>query len=207
MKTWLIPAAALCALLASPAAFAEPPNQNGPAQQDQHKDQRTNAGAHADQHNQGGSGNATNRGNDNGMTNSSHRTINTHNVVRTRDVIVKRPVVVHRSVVVKRPVEVRRDVKANRHVDVSAFRRNFNAPKRFHANAYHRPSGWYAHRWTYGQRLPRGWYASNYWIGDFLMFGLMAPPDGYVWVRVGDDALLIDEYTGEVVQVVYGIFY
>jgi Ni/Co efflux regulator RcnB len=30
---------------------------------------------------------------------------------------------------------------------------------------------------------------------------------GTVWVRYGDDALLIDQYTGEVIQVAYGIFW
>ena len=33
------------------------------------------------------------------------------------------------------------------------------------------------------------------------------PPPGTVWVRYGNDALLIDRYSGEVIQVVYGIFY
>jgi len=34
----------------------------------------------------------------------------------------------------------------------------------------------------------------------------MAPPDGYVWVRYGDDALLIDEYSGDIIQVEYDVF-
>jgi Ni/Co efflux regulator RcnB len=32
------------------------------------------------------------------------------------------------------------------------------------------------------------------------------PPAGYEWVRVGDDALLIDVNTGEVLQAEYGVF-
>ena len=35
----------------------------------------------------------------------------------------------------------------------------------------------------------------------------MPPMPGTVWVRYGDDALLIDRYTGEVIQVAYGIFW
>ena len=35
----------------------------------------------------------------------------------------------------------------------------------------------------------------------------MPPPPDAVWVRYGDDALLIDRYTGEVIQVEYGVFY
>jgi Ni/Co efflux regulator RcnB len=90
---------------------------------------------------------------------------------------------------------------------VRSFRRNFTAPHRYHFGAYNRPHGWYAHRWVYGERLPHGWYDRDYWIGDYLTFGLIAPPDGYQWVRDGDDALLVDVDTGEVLQVEYGVFY
>jgi hypothetical protein len=35
----------------------------------------------------------------------------------------------------------------------------------------------------------------------------MLPPPGTVWVRYGSDAVLIDRDTGEVIRVVYNIFY
>jgi Ni/Co efflux regulator RcnB len=90
-----------------------------------------------------------------------------------------------------------------------SFHRNFTAPRRFQfGRAYNRPNGWYAHRWVYGERLPGGWYGRDYWIGDYASFGLIDPPDdGYQWVRSGDDALLVDTDTGEVLQVEYGVFY
>jgi Ni/Co efflux regulator RcnB len=91
--------------------------------------------------------------------------------------------------------------------NVRSFRRNFTSPRRFHFGVYNRPHGWYAHRWVYGERLPGGWYDRSYWIGDFATFGLIGPPDGYQWVRNGDDALLVDVDTGEVLQVEYGVFY
>jgi Ni/Co efflux regulator RcnB len=47
----------------------------------------------------------------------------------------------------------------------------------------------------------------DYWLTDFYDFGLTPPPPGTVWVRYGDDALLIDEYNGEVIQVAYNVFY
>jgi Ni/Co efflux regulator RcnB len=50
-------------------------------------------------------------------------------------------------------------------------------------------------------------FATDYWINNWTYFGLGAPPPGCVWVRYGNDALLIDEDTGEVIQVVYGVFY
>ncbi len=51
------------------------------------------------------------------------------------------------------------------------------------------------------------YFVRDYWLDNYEDFGLMDPPDGYTWVRYGPDALLIDEDTGEVVQVVYGVFY
>lgn len=92
----------------------------------------------------------------------------------------------------------------------SAFdglRRAFNAPQHFHHGTYHRPSGYYAHRWTLGEFLPSLFFTRSYWIDDYSDFDLSDPPDGTHWVRYGNDALLIDEDNGEVIQVVYGIFY
>ncbi|MEI9888521.1 MAG: RcnB family protein [Rhizomicrobium sp.] len=87
------------------------------------------------------------------------------------------------------------------------FRRAFNAPRHYRHGTYNRPSGWYAHRWNYGEFLPALFFSRNYWITDYDDFDLSDPPDGTVWVRYGNDALLIDEDSGEVIQVVYGIFY
>jgi Ni/Co efflux regulator RcnB len=85
-------------------------------------------------------------------------------------------------------------------------RANIQAPRRFHIAAYVRPPGWYQHRWTFGERLPRAFFASEFFIADFGAYGLLAPWDGYEWVRYGDDALLIDLDTGEVIRVEYGLF-
>lgn len=95
----------------------------------------------------------------------------------------------------------------NRGVNVARFRRNFDAPRRYNAGQYHAPRGYNYRRYGYGQRLPRDYYARNFWLSDFLTFGLLSPPDGYVWVRYGPDALLIDEETGEIIQVQYNVFY
>jgi len=42
---------------------------------------------------------------------------------------------------------------------------------------------------------------------DYANFALPQPPFGAVWVRVGEDALLVDQTNGQVVSVVYGVFY
>ena len=91
--------------------------------------------------------------------------------------------------------------------DFSAYHRNFNASRRFHAPVYHRPAGWYQRRWTYGEILPSLFWAPQFWLSDYYDFGLMPPPADTVWVRDGDDALLIDRFTGEIIQVDYNVFY
>lgn len=55
--------------------------------------------------------------------------------------------------------------------------------------------------------MPRIYYASKYWIGNYILYVLFAPPSGLVRVRVGLDALLIDRYDGEIIQVRYNVFY
>jgi Ni/Co efflux regulator RcnB len=87
------------------------------------------------------------------------------------------------------------------------FRRSFDAPRRFRVGVYHAPPGYRYHRWSHGQRLPRAYFARHYWLTDFVIYGLFAPPPGLMWVRYGPDALLIDTYTGEIVQVRYNVFY
>lgn len=83
---------------------------------------------------------------------------------------------------------------------------DFDAPRQFHEGGYRPPEGYEQRHWRHGDRLPPEYFIRDYWIGDFLAFGLFAPPPDYVWVRVGDDALLINQYSGEVVQVEYDIF-
>jgi Ni/Co efflux regulator RcnB len=87
------------------------------------------------------------------------------------------------------------------------YRRNWTARQRFRVSPYYRPRGWYYQRWTFGEILPQLFWGQNYWLDNYYAYGLPVPPPGTVWVRYGPDALLIDRYTGEIVQVVYNIFY
>jgi Ni/Co efflux regulator RcnB len=88
-------------------------------------------------------------------------------------------------------------------------RRNVHARHhyRYRGERWRWPRGYAYQRWTFGMTLPSIFWANNYWIDDYAYYGLGAPPPGTVWVRYGSDAILIDRYTGEILEVVYGQFY
>lgn len=91
-------------------------------------------------------------------------------------------------------------------VDRGAYQHNFQAARSYRIGPYRRPPGWTAHRWAYGETLPRAYWASQYVIADYWLFALEVPPAGYEWVRDGNDALLIDTGSGQILQVEYGAF-
>ncbi|MDB5442447.1 MAG: hypothetical protein JWP73_823, partial [Phenylobacterium sp.] len=88
-----------------------------------------------------------------------------------------------------------------------AFPHAYHSHARFHVRAYRPPPRFLGHRWGYGEILPPVWFGPDYLIADWWDYDLPAPPPGYDWVRVGDDAVLVDEYTGRIVQVVRGLFW
>lgn len=87
------------------------------------------------------------------------------------------------------------------------FRQNLHSPQRFRLGQYHGPRNYNYRRWSHGQRLPFAYFARNFWLSNAIFYGLFPPPPGLIWVRYGPDALLVDQYTGEIVQVRYGVFY
>jgi len=94
------------------------------------------------------------------------------------------------------------------HYSPQAFPRQVSPAHQYHyQGAWRQPQGYYYRHWGYGDRLPNGWFAENYWIGSFWLYGLTPPPYDYRWVREGPDALLVNVYTGTVVEVEYGVFY
>jgi len=68
------------------------------------------------------------------------------------------------------------------------------------------PEGWSYQRWGYGQTLPTAYWGRGYWLDGYSDYGLIDPPYGYVWVRYGPDALLIDVENGQILSVMYGVF-
>jgi Ni/Co efflux regulator RcnB len=91
-------------------------------------------------------------------------------------------------------------------VNRSAYNHNYKAARSFSIGPYHRPAGWAAHRWAYGQILPRAYWAPSYVLADYWLFALEVPPAGCEWVRDDDDAILVDTSTGQIVQAEYGVF-
>jgi Ni/Co efflux regulator RcnB len=88
-----------------------------------------------------------------------------------------------------------------------AYPHSFHSARRYHIGAYRRPPHFYTHVWSFGEFLPGTWFGPDYLIDEWWDYDLPAPPPGYDWVRVGDDALLVDEYTGRIVQVVRNLFW
>ncbi|KQS04564.1 hypothetical protein ASG11_10125 [Sphingomonas sp. Leaf357] len=79
----------------------------------------------------------------------------------------------------------------------------------FHLPRYYAPRGWnYGYRrFSIGLTLNAGLFANNYWIDDPYGYGLPEAYGPYRWVRYYNDALLVDIYSGEVVDTVYDIFW
>jgi Ni/Co efflux regulator RcnB len=91
-------------------------------------------------------------------------------------------------------------------VDRGTYQHNFKAARTYHVGPFHPPQGWTQRRWSYGETLPRAYWAPEFFIGDYWLFGLEVPPSGYEWVRDGNDALLVDTNSGEILQVEYDVY-
>jgi hypothetical protein len=72
---------------------------------------------------------------------------------------------------------------------------------------YSDPYGWGYRRWSAGYGLWPGYYGSSFWLNDPWMYRLPPVYGPYRWVRYYDDALLVNIYTGHVVDTVYNFFW
>ena len=91
--------------------------------------------------------------------------------------------------------------------DRQYYGHNYRSQQRYRGYAYRPPSGFYIRSWSYGDLLPRSWWGPQYRLNDWWSYGLPIPPIGYEYVRVGDDVLLVDMFSGRVVQVIYDVFW
>ena len=76
----------------------------------------------------------------------------------------------------------------------------------FSGGPFRYPRGYSYRHWYRGQYLPSIFLAPEFFI-DWNYLGLPPPPAGAEWVRYGPDALLVDDYTGQVIDVIYNAFY
>jgi Ni/Co efflux regulator RcnB len=96
----------------------------------------------------------------------------------------------------------------NNRASWNRYHRSWTSPRRFRWTGPNvRPAGWFYRRWTLGAFLPAMFFGQQFWINNWGQFRLDSPPPGTVWVRNGNDALLVDRRTGEVIQVVFNIFF
>ncbi|HZF15151.1 MAG TPA: RcnB family protein [Steroidobacteraceae bacterium] len=85
---------------------------------------------------------------------------------------------------------------------------HYFARQRFYFGLYYAPFPYYRARFWLGDAwLPGAYYDAQYVIGDYWQFDLYDPPAGCRWVRVGNDALLVDTWSGQVVDHVYDVFW
>jgi Ni/Co efflux regulator RcnB len=77
----------------------------------------------------------------------------------------------------------------------------------FHLGFYYDPFGWGYQPYSVGWRMWPAYYGSSFWINDPWQYRLPYAPPGTQWVRYYNDAVLVDMYTGEVLDVVYNFFW
>ena len=63
------------------------------------------------------------------------------------------------------------------------------------------PRRWAPRRYVVGAVVPPFFLSAPY-VVDVVRYDLPVPPPGAVWVRVGNDLLLVDQATGRVLEVI-----
>ena len=77
----------------------------------------------------------------------------------------------------------------------------------FSFGSYYDPYGWGYSHFSIGFNLWPGYYGSNYWLNDPWAYRLPQTYGPYRWVRYYDDALLVNIYSGQVVDVINNFFW
>jgi hypothetical protein len=95
--------------------------------------------------------------------------------------------------------------RSNNHYDWQNYRRRHRSL--FHLGFYYDPFGWGYRPYSIGWRLWPSYYRSSYWLHDPWSYRLPYAPPGYRWIRYFDDAILVDTWDGEVVDVIYDFFW
>ncbi|QKS00821.1 hypothetical protein F9288_15215 [Sphingomonas sp. CL5.1] len=100
-----------------------------------------------------------------------------------------------------------RDWRRDNRYDWSRYR--YQNRQAFHLPRYYAPYGWdYGYRrFSVGMVLSNMLFSQDYWIDDPYAYRLPEVYGPYRWVRYYNDAVLVDIYSGQVVDVIYDIFW
>ena len=78
----------------------------------------------------------------------------------------------------------------------------------FRLSPYYSPyRNWGYSRFSIGVFLEPLFYSQRYWISDPYQYRLPYAPPGTQWVRYYNDVLLVDTWSGEVIDVIYDFFW
>jgi hypothetical protein len=78
----------------------------------------------------------------------------------------------------------------------------------FRPGSYYSPyRGYRYNRLSIGIVLDRLFYSNRYWLSDPWQYRLPPAPYGTQWVRYYDDVVLVDVYSGEVLDVIHDFFW
>lgn len=77
----------------------------------------------------------------------------------------------------------------------------------FRLGRYYDPYGWGYRRFSIGFSLWPSYYGSSFWLDDPWRYRLPPAYGPYRWIRYYDDALLVNIYTGQVVDVIHNVFW
>jgi len=77
----------------------------------------------------------------------------------------------------------------------------------FRLGRYYDPYGWNYSRFSIGFNLWPSYYGSSFWLNDPWQYRLPPAYGPYRWVRYYDDALLVNIYDGQVVDVIHNFFW
>ncbi|MGN6498303.1 MAG: RcnB family protein [Tsuneonella sp.] len=99
-----------------------------------------------------------------------------------------------------------RDWRSNNNYNWYSYRNQYR--DRYRLGRYYAPySNYRYNRLSIGFFLDNVFFGSRYWINDPGYYRLPPAYGGLRWVRYYDDALLVDTYSGEVVDVIYDFFW
>ena len=77
----------------------------------------------------------------------------------------------------------------------------------FNFGFYRDPFGWGYQPFSIGWRMWPSYYSRSYWLSDPWQYRLPYAPPGYRWIRYYDDAILVDTWDGQVVDVIRNFFW